>query len=56
MFYVYILRSKKSGRLYTGHTRDIDKRLAEHNSGLSKSTKGRGPFELIYKEEYQTRG
>lgn len=51
--YVYVLRSETSGRLYTGCTSDLRKRLAEHNSGKSTYTKGRGPFELIYYEAYR---
>lgn len=50
MFYVYILRSKESGRWYTGCTSDLRKRLIEHNSGKSKYTKSSGPYELIYYE------
>ena len=54
-FYVYVLKSVKDGNLYTGYTSDLEKRLFEHNSGLSKATKGRSPFELVYKEEYDNR-
>ena len=50
MFYTYILKSKKNGRMYTGSTNDLRKRLSEHNRGLSGYTKRRGPFELIYYE------
>ena len=50
MFYAYILKSKKSGRLYTGYTEDLRKRLKEHNRGESTYTKHRGPYELIYYE------
>ncbi|MFO7446832.1 MAG: GIY-YIG nuclease family protein [Ignavibacteriaceae bacterium] len=35
-----------------GSTQDIVKRLAEHNKGLSKFTKGGVPWKLIYQEEY----
>ena len=49
-YYTYILKSKKDGRLYTGFTNDLRKRLMEHNSGKSFYTKGRGPFEIIYYE------
>lgn len=51
--YVYVLRSQKSGMLYTGCTSDLRKRLVEHNSGKSTYTKGRGPYELIYFEAYR---
>lgn len=49
-YYTYILKSKKNGRMYTGFTNDLRKRLKQHNDGLSTYTKGRGPFELIYYE------
>jgi putative endonuclease len=50
MYYVYVLISLKDRRFYTGFTKDIEKRLSEHNEGLSISTKCRIPFELIYYE------
>jgi putative endonuclease len=50
MYYVYILRSIKDGKWYTGCTEDLRKRFSEHNDAKVSSTKGRGPFELIYCE------
>ncbi|MBU4338687.1 GIY-YIG nuclease family protein [Patescibacteria group bacterium] len=50
MFYTYIIQSKKDGRWYTGCTNDLRKRFKQHNNGEVSSTKGRGPFELIYYE------
>lgn len=50
MYYTYVLQSKKDGRWYTGVTEDLRKRLIEHNDGQSQSTKGRGPFEIMYYE------
>ncbi len=55
MFGVYILRSKTTGRFYTGSTANLTRRLEEHNSGLSSSTKHGGPWELLHHEEYPTR-
>ncbi len=49
-YYTYVLKSKKDGKLYTGFTNDLRKRLSEHNSGKSIYTKGRGPFFVIYYE------
>ena len=49
-FYVYILQSKIDGDRYVGFTRDLRKRLREHNEGRSFSTAYRRPFELIYYE------
>ena len=51
--YVYIIRSIKDGKWYSGCTADLRKRLIEHNTGKSTWTKGRGPFELIYYEAYR---
>ncbi len=50
MWYTYILQSHKDKKRYTGCTVNLRKRFMEHNAGLSLSTKGRGPFELIYYE------
>lgn len=50
MFYVYVLKSKKDGKLYIGHTNNIVERLKEHNHGLVPSTKPRAPFVLLYFE------
>jgi putative endonuclease len=54
-FFVYILKSEKSGRSYIGHTADLQKRLFEHTVGKSKATKGKGPWRLIYHEEFDSR-
>lgn len=55
MFYVYVLRSEKDGRYYTGLTEDLRKRFTEHAKQVVESTKGRGPFEIIYYEACQDR-
>ena len=43
-YFVYVLESEIDGRLYKGQTRDINKRILEHNSGKTKSTKGYKPW------------
>ena len=51
MWYLYILRCG-DGSLYTGITTDVEKRLEAHRSGKgAKYTRGRGPLELVYREE-----
>jgi putative endonuclease len=55
MFYVYVLRSQMTGQFYTGQTASIPERKQKHEQGLSRSTKGRGPWELVYQEEFATR-
>ncbi len=49
-YYVYLLRSEKSGNWYTGVTKDLRKRFNQHNSGKSRYTKNRGKYEMIYCE------
>ena len=55
MFFVYILRNQASRRHYTGYTTDLTQRLGQHNHGITKSTKSRGTWELIYKESFETK-
>ncbi|HOW87963.1 MAG TPA: GIY-YIG nuclease family protein [Candidatus Omnitrophota bacterium] len=50
MYYTYVLRSKKDGRLYTGYASDLQKRFKQHNAGEVPATKFRRPLELIYCE------
>ena len=52
--YVYVLRSLKDGKLYTGLSKDPKARVVQHNLGMTKSTKGRRPFELIYYERQKS--
>ena len=54
-YYVYVLKSESSGKSYVGQTQDLEKRLWAHNNGLSSYTKGRGPWKLVYSEEFETR-
>ena len=53
-YYVYVLKSKKDGKLYIGFTTDLEARIQKHNDGEVFSTKGRRPFELIYYEGYKS--
>ena len=53
MFYVYVIQNEKQ-KLYKGYTEDLQRRMAEHNSGRTKSTKGSGQWKLVYCEEYDT--
>jgi putative endonuclease len=49
--YVYILKCA-DGTLYTGVTKNIEKRLAQHNSGRgARYTRGRLPLILVYSEK-----
>ena len=55
MFYTYILRSKSHDKHYFEYTSHLEKRVAEHNLGLSSFTKKYLPWELIYVEEFSIR-
>ncbi len=55
MYYVYVVKSEKDGRLYKGLTDNLEKRLKQHNLGQNKSTKGFMPWKMVYYEEFQTR-
>ncbi|MBZ5702731.1 MAG: GIY-YIG nuclease family protein [Acidobacteriia bacterium] len=54
-FHVYILQSETTKRYYIGQTQDWQDRLAYHNANYSKALKNRGPWQLVYREEYGTR-
>ena len=51
-YYLYVLRSQKDRKFYTGITSDLRKRVKEHNSGKNISTSYRRPLKLIYYEAY----
>ncbi|MBU3013703.1 GIY-YIG nuclease family protein [Poseidonibacter lekithochrous] len=55
-YFVYILECN-DGSLYTGITKDLTKRLDEHNTKDSgaKYTKARRPVKLIYEETSENR-
>ncbi|MBI4463306.1 MAG: GIY-YIG nuclease family protein [Acidobacteria bacterium] len=46
MWYVYVLRSAKDGKLYIGSTSNLRHRLQDHNEGGCTSTRHRRPLEL----------
>lgn len=55
MFYTYILKSQSHGNYYYGHTKNLEKRLNEHNKGYVRYTKGRRPWVVHYFESYKTK-
>lgn len=54
MFNVYVLKNQE-GLLYIGQTNNMEDRLRRHNADFSISTKNKGPWKLVYKEEFATR-
>jgi putative endonuclease len=58
-FWVYVIRSQSSNRIYIGHTEDLERRLLQHNdpqNTLSLYTKRfKGPWEAVYSERHSDR-
>jgi putative endonuclease len=54
MPFTYVLRSRMTGRFYTGATTNLEVRIEQHNSDQSPSTKHRGPWDLVHQEEFVT--
>ena len=55
MFYVYVLQSETTEQYYIGFTAHVEQRIGQHNAGVTKSTKNRGPWRLVYQEKYDSR-
>ena len=59
MYYVYILRSQQNSQIYTGFTKDLSQRVADHNAGRSSHTKKYKPWKLVsyfaFKDEERAR-
>ena len=49
-YFVYVLKSKKDNKFYTGYTSNLAERIAEHNRGKVLSTRYRTPLEIVYYE------
>jgi putative endonuclease len=54
MHYLYILQSECDKSFYIGVTNDTQRRLNEHNAGLSRSTKSRTPWMIVHREEFES--
>ena len=55
MYYVYIIESQQSGIFYKGSTSDYTRRLAQHNENINTYTKGKGPWKLVFVQEFVTK-
>ncbi|HEY5601405.1 MAG TPA: GIY-YIG nuclease family protein [Patescibacteria group bacterium] len=55
MYVVYIIQSQSTKKIYIGFTVNLKRRLLQHNSNESYSTKNKGPWKLIYCEVYRNR-
>jgi len=52
MYYVYLIKSEKLKKVYTGYTEDLRSRMKKHNSGGSSYTSRGIPWKLVYYESY----
>ena len=46
-YQVYVIQNP-AGKLYIGLSEDVSIRLQQHNDGISKWTKGKGPWSLAW--------
>ncbi len=55
MFYAYVLESlAKPGEFYRGHSDDLKRRLAEHNTGKVSSTAKSKPWKLKFYAAFES--
>ena len=55
-YLMYIIQSQKDYSYYVGHTNNIKIRIGKHNEGKEFYTKRKMPWQLVYTEEFDTRG
>lgn len=55
MHTVYILKSNVKDWYYIGHTNNLTRRIQEHNNKQTKSTRAYAPFQLVLREDFDTK-
>jgi putative endonuclease len=55
MVTTYILYSSRINKFYSGQTKDISKRLQEHNRGKTPFMASGSPWELVFFREFNSR-
>jgi putative endonuclease len=55
MYRVYVIQNP-AGKFYIGLSEDVDVRVQQHNDGVSKWTKGKGPWVLRWTSEAMSVG
>ena len=48
LYRVYVLRNPKA-HFYTGFSENVDIRVLQHNAGMSRSTRGTGPWKIVWR-------
>ena len=54
MYYAYVLKSIGHNYFYKGHCENLNKRLLQHNSGMTISIRPYIPFKIVYSEIFNT--
>jgi putative endonuclease len=52
MYWCYVIFSSTRQQYYIGVTDDVSRRVQDHNNGISKWTKGKGPWLLEWTKEF----
>ena len=55
MYYVYLMQDQEKGKIYTGYTSDLKRRVREHLSGQVHTTVRMNKIKLIYYEAFQNK-
>lgn len=57
VWFIYLIQSSVTGRLYTGISTDPEARLQKHNTGKgAKATRAGRPWALVHLEQVETKG
>jgi len=48
LYRVHVLRNPKA-HFYFGFRENVDIRVQQHNAGMSRSTRGRGPWKIVWR-------
>ena len=54
MYYAYVLKSIEHAYFYKGHCENLEKRILQHNSGMTESLRPYIPFKIVYSENFIT--
>jgi putative endonuclease len=54
-YYSYVVYSRETGVFYYGYTDNLEKAIQMHDSNLIPPTKDKGPWTLMFTEEYDNR-
>ncbi len=52
-YYVYIIKSDRTNRFYTGYSKNPQERLIRHNTQATRSTRTGIPWRLVYIELFE---